>query len=304
MGVDVKVLRTPDGRFESLPDFPFEAHYVEIGNKWGPSLRIHYLDEGSVDAPTVVMLHGEPTWSYQYRTLLPPILRAGYRVLAPDLIGFGRSDKPACTEDYTYELMVDWMGEWFDEVDPKRVTLIVHGWGGLIGLRVVANGMRRFARVIAMNTGLPTGRQAMSAEFTTWQMMARNMPVLPVGHIINGACFVDLNPEVVAAYDAPFPAEEFKSGVRALSSLMPVKPDDPGAIENRTAWRSLRRFKKPFMTAFSYLDPMTGGTEEVFKTTVPGATGQPHTRLRQAGHFVTEDRPERLNKVIGKFLRS
>lgn len=300
----MKVLRTPDERFESLPDYPFEPHYLEIRNTWGPDLRMHYVDEGPADAPSVVMLHGEPTWSYLYRQLIPPIVRAGHRVLAPDLIGFGKSDKPADTDDYTYERMVEWTAAWFELVNPRRVSLILHDWGGLIGLRVVAKRSRRFERIIAMNTGLPTGAQVMSPEFSIWKLMAHNMPVLPVGQIVNGGCFVDLAPDVIAAYDAPFPDESFKSGARALPALVPVRPDDPSAAENRAAWRSLRRLKKPFLTAFSDLDPISSGSEEVFKSSIPGAAGQPHTRLRHAGHFITEDRTDRLIKVLSRFIRS
>lgn len=300
----MKVLRTPDERFESLPDYPFEPHYLEIRNTWGPDLRMHYVDEGPADAPSVVMLHGDPTWSYLYRQLIPPIVRAGHRVLAPDLIGFGKSDKPADTDDYTYERMVEWTAAWFELVNPRRVSLILHDWGGLIGLRVVAMRSRRFERIIAMNTGLPTGAQVMSPEFSIWKLMAHNMPVLPVGQIVNGGCFVDLAPEVIAAYDAPFPDESFKAGARALPGLVPVRPDDPSAAENRAAWRSLRRLKKPFLTAFSDLDPISSGSEEVFKSSIPGAAGQPHTRLRHAGHFITEDRTDRLIKVLSRFIRS
>jgi len=299
----VKVLRTPDERFESLPDFPFEPRYVEIPNEWGPSLRMHYVDEGPTAAPSVVLLHGEPTWSYLFRHLIPPLVRGGHRVLVPDLVGFGRTDKPAEIDDYTYERMVEWMAAWFGLVNPRRVTLILHDWGGLIGLRVLARGSRRFERIIAMNTGLPTGHQAMSQEFSTWRLMAHNMPVLPVGQIVNGACFVDLPPEVIAAYDAPFPDESFKAGARALPGLVPTHPDDPSAVENQNAWRSLSRLKKPFLTVFSDLDPISSGTEETFKSRIPGAAGQPHTRLRQAGHFVTEDRTDRLIKVLSKFTR-
>ena len=299
----MKVLRTPDERFESLPDFPFEPRYVEIPNEWGPSLRMHYVDEGPTAAPSVVLLHGEPTWSYLYRHLIPPLVRGGHRVLVPDLVGFGRTDKPAEIDDYTYERMVEWMAAWFELVNPRRVTLILHDWGGLIGLRVLAKGSRRFERIIAMNTGLPTGHQVMSQEFSTWRLMAHNMPVLPVGQIVNGACFVDLPPEVIAAYDAPFPDESFKAGARALPGLVPTHPDDPSAVENQKAWHSLSRLKKPFLTVFSDLDPISSGTEETFKARIPGAAGQPHTRLRQAGHFVTEDRTDRLIKLLGKFTR-
>lgn len=300
----MRVLRTPDECFESLPDYPFEPRYVEIPNNSGPALRMHYVDEGPSSAPTVVMMHGEPTWSFLYRLIIPPLVRSGFRVLAPDLIGFGRSDKPAAIEDYSYERMVAWTSAWFEEVDPRRVSLIVHDWGGLIGLRIVSRGSRRFSRVVAMNTGLPTGTQTMSSEFRTWQMMAHNMPVLPVGQIVNGGCFVDLPAEVVAAYDAPFPDESYKAGARALPALVPTSPEHPSAAENRVAWRSLRRFNKPFLTAFSDLDPISSGTEEVFKTSIPGAADQPHTRLRHAGHFLPEDRTERLIKVLSRFLKS
>ena len=299
----MKVLRTPDERFESLPDFPFEPRYVEIPNEWGPSLRMHYIDEGPRTAPSAVLLHGEPTWSYLYRHLIPSLVRGGHRVLVPDLVGFGRTDKPAEIDDYTYERMVEWMATWFGLVNPRRVTLILHDWGGLIGLRILAKGSRRFERIVAMNTGLPTGHQAMSQEFSTWRLMAHNMPVLPVGQIVNGACFVDLPPEVISAYDAPFPDESFKAGARALPGLVPTHPDDPSAAENRKAWQSLSRLKKPFLTVFSDLDPISSGTEETFKARIPGAVGQPHTRLRQAGHFVTEDRTDRLIKLLSKFTR-
>lgn len=299
----MEVLRTSEERFEELPDFPYDPNYVLVENPWGPLLRMHHIDEGPTDGPTVVMLHGEPTWSYMYRNLIPPLARAGFRVLVPDLIGFGRSDKPAAVEDYTYARMVTWTANWFNEVDPKQVSLILHDWGGLIGLRVVAQGSRRFRRVIAMNTGLPTGTQRMSREFETWQLMAHNMPVLPIGQVVNGGCFVDLPTEVISAYDAPFPEESYKSAARALPALVPTSPDDPAAADNQAAWRALRRFKKPFLTAFSDRDPISRGSEDIFKAKVPGAVGQPHTRLRYAGHFVTEDRGPRLTKIICRFLR-
>ncbi|MDH5372766.1 MAG: alpha/beta fold hydrolase, partial [Acidimicrobiia bacterium] len=199
---------------------------------------------------------------------------------------------------------VEWMSSWFQLVDPKQVTLVLHDWGGLIGLRVVAAGSRRFVRIIAMNTGLPTGDQKMSPQFRTWQLMAHNMPVLPIGQVVNGGCFIDLHPDAIAAYDAPFPDESFKSGARALPALVPTDHDAPSAAENRVAWRSLRRFKKPFLTVFSDLDPITGGTEEAFKTSIPGAVGRPHTRLRNAGHFIAEDRTDRLIKIISRLIRS
>ncbi len=300
----MQVLRTPDERFESLLDYPFEPHFVELPNDWGPPLRMHYLDEGDGDGPSVVLLHGVPTWSYLFRHLVPPLTRAGYRVLAPDLVGFGRTDKPGAIGDYTYERMVVWTAAWFDLVRPSKVTLLVHDWGGLLGLRVVARSSRRFVRVVAINTGLPTGHQVMTPQFSTWQQMAHNMPVLPIGQIVNGGCFVDLPPEVVAAYDAPFPDESFKSAARALPSLVPIHPDDPSAAENRAAWQALRRFKKPFLTVFGDLDPISGDAQHSFRENVPGAQGQPHTRIRNGGHFVIEDRTERLTKVLCKFLRA
>jgi haloalkane dehalogenase len=300
----LRLLRTPEERFIGLPDYPFDPHYVTVEHDHDHELRMHYVDEGPRRAPAVLMMHGEPSWSYLYRHFIPPISRAGYRVLAPDLIGFGRSDKPASVEDYSYEQLVAWTRTWFDAVDPHKVTLVAHGWGGLIGLRIVAAASRRFTRVIAMNTGLPTGREHFPAAFFTWQQMAHNMPVLPVSHVVQGGCLTNLPPDVMAAYDAPFPSEEYKAGVRALPALVPTTPDAPSADENRQAWRLLRRWSKPFLTIFSDVDPITAGVDEQLQAVIPGAEGQPHTRLRHAGHFAQEDRVARLIKVICRFLRS
>ena len=233
-------LRTPDERFASLPDFPFAPHYVDIADGEGGDLRVHYLDEGPSGAPPVLLMHGEPSWSFLYRTMIPILVDAGLRAVAPDLVGFGRSDKPSRRTDYTYQRHVDWMADWLDAVDLQDATLVGQDWGGLIGLRLVAEHPERFARVVAANTFLPTGDRHPGDAFLAWQRFSQETPEFTVGKIVNGGCTTDLAPEVVAAYDAPFPDESYKEGARQFPLLVPSSPDDPAAGPNRAAWKVLR----------------------------------------------------------------
>lgn len=289
----MEVLRTPDDRFDSLPGYDFEPHYVETSD----GLRVHYIDEGAGDV--VLLLHGEPSWSYLYRRMVAPLVDAGFRVVAPDLIGFGRSDKPAARGDYTYERHVEWMrSALFDGLDLAGITLVCQDWGGLIGLRLAAEHEDRFARIVAANTGLPTGDQALTDAFFAWQQFSQQTPEFPVGAIVSGGCATTLASEVIAAYDAPFPDESFKEGARQFPLLVPSSPDDPAAPANRRAWEVLSRWEKPFLTAFSDSDPITRGGERVFRERVPGAAGQPHTTIEGGGHFLQEDKGEELARVI------
>jgi haloalkane dehalogenase len=298
----MKSLRTPDERFDNLPGYAFAPHYLDVPGGGDGRLRIHYVDEGPKEAEPVLLLHGEPSWSYLYRKMIPIIVQAGFRAVAPDLVGFGRSDKPADRKDYTYRRHVDWMQNWLDRMDLKGITLFGQDWGGLIGLRLVANDPDRFVRVVVANTGLPTGDHPVSDAFLGWRKFSIETPEFPVGVIVNAGCMSGLPPEVIAAYDAPFPDESYKEGARVFPLLVPIAPDDPAAPDNRKAWEVLRKFEKPFLTAFSDGDPITRGGEKVFQNLVPGAKGQPHTIVQGGGHFLQEDRGEELARVIVEFM--
>ena len=301
----MKSLRTPDDRFAGLPGFDFSPHYVEVPAGDGDgSLRVHHLDEGPPDASeTVVLMHGEPSWSFLYRTVVPPLVAAGHRVVAPDLVGFGRSDKPADRADYTYGRHVEWMrAALFDELGLSGLTLVGQDWGGLVGLRLVAEHPERFRRVVAANTGLPTGDTDMGEAFLTWRRFSQEVPELPVGRIVDTGCTTSLSDEVVAAYDAPFPDESYKEGARQFPVLVPIAPDDPAAAANRRAWEVLRRFTKPFLCAFSDGDPITRGADARFLSEVPGARGQEHPTIEGGGHFLQEDRGPALAAAIIAFV--
>jgi len=300
----MKVLRTPDERFADLPGYAFEPKYVEIDDGDGGRLRVHYVDEGPRDGTPVLLLHGEPSWSYLYRKMIPVLRDAGLRAIAPDLPGFGRSDKPTELGDYSYQRHVEWMSRVLLELDLTGVTLVGQDWGGLIGLRVVAEHEDRFARVVAANTGLPTGEGRPTEAFLNWQRYSQETPSLPIGRIVNGACVTDLADEVIAAYDAPFPDDSHKAGARIFPALVPTSPDDPAAPANRAAWEVFGRWDKPFLTAFSDNDPVTRGGDRAFRERVPGAAGQPHTTIEGAGHFLQEDKGEELARVIVGFVRA
>ena len=302
----MNVLRTPDERFENLPGYEFGPHYVEIpGGEGTESLRVHYVDEGPPSgAETILLLHGEPSWCYLYRTMVGPLTGAGFRVIAPDLVGFGRSDKPAQRADYTYARHVEWMrAALFDELGLSGLTLVGQDWGGLVGLRLVAEHPDRFRRVVAANTGLPTGDMDMGEAFFAWQKFSQETPTLPVGRIVAGGCVSEVPPEVIAAYDAPFPDESYKEGARQFPVLVPSRPDDPAADANRRAWDVLRRFDKPFLCAFSDRDPITHGADRLFRDLVPGAAGQDHTTISGGGHFLQEDKGEDLAAAVIGFVR-
>ena len=310
----MNILRTPDERFTDLPGYPFAPHYVEVPAEVGGEqrLRIHYVDEGPSDtgpsdtgpddAGPVLMLHGEPSWSFLYRHMIPVIADAGYRALAPDLVGFGRSDKPAAQSDYTYQCHVDWMNAWMEALDLRSVTLVCQDWGSLIGLRLVAEHPERFERVVVANGFLPTGDQPLGKAFERWRNFTQTAPVFDIGRAVNDGCVSDLAPEVMAAYDAPFPDESYKAGARVFPALVPATPDDPAAPANRAAWAALMQWEKPFLTAFSDGDPITRGADRFLQQLIPGAKGQPHTTIRGAGHFLQEEKGVELAQVVVNFM--
>lgn len=305
----MEVLRTPDECFEGLEGFPWTPHYVEVpaGDAAAPgqTLRLAYLDEGPRDAPVVLLLHGEPSWSYLYRHMIPVLTGAGLRVVAPDLIGFGRSDKPTPRTEYTYQRHVDWLrAAVFDAMGLEEITLVCQDWGGLLGLRLVGEHPGRFARVVAANTFLPTGDFNPGDAFMAWRRFSQEVETFPVGTIVNGGCVTDLSPAVIAAYDAPFPEESFKEGARQFPVLVPIAPDDPASEANRAAWEVLKGFDRPFLCAFSDGDPITKGADGLLTTLIPGTAGQPHTTIVGGGHFLQEDCGPRLAEVVVEFVRA
>lgn len=298
----MEFLRTPDERFEALSGYSFDANYLQVDDCEGGELRVHYLDEGPADGEVVLLLHGEPSWSYLYRKMIPILLEAGLRVIAPDLPGFGRSDKPSKRTDYTFKRHVSWMQSVLDQLDLRGITLVCQDWGGLIGLRLLAENPNRFARAVAANTMLPTGDQDLGQSFLDWRKYSQETPEFPVGAIISGACVSDLSQEVVAAYDAPFPDESYKEGARQFPLLVPATPEDPAAEANRAAWAVLSQCNKPFLTAFSDSDPVTAGGDKLMQKLIPGCEGQAHTTIVEGGHFLQEDKGEKLAEVVVNFI--
>jgi len=297
----MEVLRTPDERFAGLADWPFAPHYREVVDADGTRLRIHYVDEGPRDGAPVLLMHGEPSWAYLYRHIIAGLAAKGRRVIAPDLVGFGRSDKPAKRADYTYERHVDWMSQWLTGLDLTGVTLFCQDWGGLIGLRLVAAFPERFAGLVIANTFLPTGG-GMTDGFKAWLDFSQRVPVMPIGVIVNGGSGRNLSEAEIAAYDAPFPDETYKEGARQFPVLVPVTPEHASVAENLEAWSVLERFDRPVVTAFSDGDAVTRGMDAPVQARIPGAAGQPHVTL-SGGHFLQEDSPAEIVDVIDGMIR-
>lgn len=320
--------RTPDERFENIPDYPFEPNYIQVSDGEGGELRLHYLAEGPADGHVVLLMHGQPSWSYLYRHMIPPLVEAGFRVIAPDLIGFGRSDKPTITEDYTYARHVAWMSEWLTAMNLNDITLFCQDWGSLIGLRLVTAFPERFSQVVLSNGGLPTGMipeeytdflkdayktlPVVKAEelgerfqdtsgipgFLYWRKFCAETPDLDIGHLMAQVSVVPLPAEAQAAYSAPFPDQSYMAGARRFPSLVPVFHDEAEVEENKAAWDVLRQFDKPFMLAFSDKDPVTAGGDKKFMEEVPGCRGVAHRTIENAGHFLQQDAPGQCVQAI------
>ena len=300
----MQTIRTPDSCFADLEDYPYEPHYIGVDG-----LRMHYVDEGDPSAAPVLMLHGEPTWSYLYRHMIPVCAAAASRVIAPDLIGFGKSEKPTHKHDYSYQRHVDWMTGFVQALDLRGITLFCQDWGALIGLRVAAENDDRFDRIVVGNGVLPTVdgltrpplRNAMA--FLTWRTFATYSPVFPVSAIVNAGCERTLSKGERRAYDAPFAVPDSTAGARAFPKLVPISPRDPAVVQNRAAWEALGRWQKPFLTVFSDRDPIMRGGERLFQAHVPGAAGQPHS-TPHAGHFLQEDAGPELARQVNELIAS
>jgi haloalkane dehalogenase len=294
----VHLLRTPEERFAGLPGFGYPPQYADVGGA-----RMAWVADGPADGEPVLLLHGEPSWSFLYRKMIPVLAEAGLRAIAPDMIGFGRSDKPADLADHSYARHVEWLRAFaFDVLDLRGVTLVGQDWGGLIGLRLVAEHPERFARVVAANTGLPTGDQPMPEVWLRFREVVRTAPELDIARLISAGCRMPVPPEVLAGYRAPFPDASFMAGPRAMPGLVPTRPDDPASAANRSAWEQLAAWRKPFLVAFSDSDPITGAMAPILKQVVPGAVGLEHPVITGAGHFLQEDAGERLAAEIVAFV--
>jgi haloalkane dehalogenase len=304
----VKLLSTPEARFAALPDYTFAPKYTEIGvsaaGEREPCVaRMHYVDEGPPQAEPVLLLHGEASWSFLYRHTIARLAQAGSRVIAPDLLGFGRSDKPSAVADYSYRAHVDWLRAFVDALGLADVTLVAHDWGGLLGLRLVAERPSSFRRVLVCNTSLPTGERPPPTAFLELRRWLADASAVSAGAIVASACRTPLAAEVRAAYDAPFPTTEHQAGLRSFPALVPTSLDDPESELNREAWRALAGYERPFLTVFGDGDPFTARGERAFQRRVPGARGQPHRVVAGAGHFLQEDAPEELSEAVLAFVR-
>ncbi len=294
-----EILRTPEARFAKLPAFPWTPHYTMVGG-----LRIAHIDEGPKDAAVVLLMHGEPAWSFLYRKMIPVLLQSGLRVVAPDLVGFGRSDKPARKSDYSYLHHVLWMQAWMVANGLRRITLFCQDWGSLIGLRLAAAAPERFERIVLANGGLPTGTTAVPPAFRIWRAFSRYSPWFPIGRIVRAGCVSGLTDQEVAAYDAPFPSGGYRVAARMFPGFVPTTPDDPERANNEAAWEVFKRWEKPFLTLFGNRDPMTRGGYKPWQELVPGAQGQPHAVVRDAGHFLQEDKGAEVARAVAAFIQA
>jgi len=295
----MKFLTTPLSQFENLSDYPFSPNYIEVGK----GMKMHYVDEGDSDAPVVLLLHGEPSWSYLYRKMIPIFVENGFRVIAPDLIGFGKSDKPTEQKDYTYQRHILWTSTIITQLNLQNITLFCQDWGGLIGLRLAVLFEHCFSRIVAANTILPTGIAPPNTAFMKWRGYSQHADPFPVAKIIQSSTVTELTSEVMAGYDAPFPNEDYKAGAKIFPTLVPIYSSEPESRNNKKAWETLSKWKKPFLTLFSDSDPIMDGLEKVFQKMVPGAKDQPHQIIKGGGHFLQEDKGEEIANLVVDFIR-
>lgn len=294
-------MRTPDERFRNLPEYDFAPHYVEVPDERFGSLRMHYVDEGRPDAPVVLLLHGQGSWAYLYRRMIPPLVTAGFRVVAPDYVGFGRSDKLPATDDYSFQRHIDWLKAFLDAMKFRDVTAYLFDWGGYFALRIAAERPDIFGRLVLSNTMLPTGQGSGRAWFIKWREEQFALPRFPQGEMVNDGVVKKLRPEIIAAFDAPYPDESYKTGPRRFPMILPIMPDDPAAIANGKAWQELARWDKPVLTLYSAAFAGSAMGPERLIAHLPGTRGQPHALLDNANFYITEDQPEELARRIAEF---
>lgn len=290
-----EIIRTPENRFENLKDYDFKGNYIDVEK----GLRLHYLDEGNNHKPTVLLLHGEPSWSYLYRKMIP-VLSDRFRVIAPDLIGFGKSDKLVNKQDYSYQNHINWISTFIEKLDLRNIILFCQDWGGLLGLRIITEMDNRFDMVIASNTTLPTGKIPMPESFMQWRAFSQHSIGFNIGKVIDMGTVEPLSEKVLEAYNAPFPSEEYKAGARIFPALVPIEPEDPESIKNLKSWERLKSWDKPFLTVFGDEDNIMIGAEKILQNLVPGAKGQNH-KILNAGHFIQEEKGEELAELIIEF---
>ncbi|HEX3793786.1 MAG TPA: haloalkane dehalogenase [Acidimicrobiales bacterium] len=313
----MEVLRTPRSRFDDLADFPFDPAFITLRDE----LQMHYVEAGPVDGEPVVLLHGQPTWSYLYRHVMPVLAEHGFRALAPDLIGYGQSDKPASRSAYSVRNHIGWLHEFFEQLDLEGVTMVVQDWGGPVGLAVLARDPDRMARVVATNTVLHTADRSLEGALTwachsdstghvvvesallDYQRLTQELPEFHPSLFVQGATVSEVGDEALAAYDAPFPDETYCAGPRQLPLLMGLSPGSSCARQNQKTLAALAGFDRPFLTAFSDSDPSTAGWERIFQERIPGTAGQAHTTIAGAGHFVQEDQGTELGRIVVQFAR-
>ena len=296
----MKFLNTPEENFVNLEGYTFESNFLEIEH----GMKVHYVDAGPSDSSeTILLMHGEPSWSYLYRSMIPPLVEAGFRCIAPDLIGFGKSSKPTEQSSYTYENHIRWMQEVIDQLSLNNMTLFGQDWGGLVGLRIVAQNEEKFKRIVVSNTFLPTGDRKPSEAFLKWQAFSQKVEQFPVEFVMQGATTTESSSEILRGYRAPFPNDDYTAGAKIFPMLVPTTPDDPESENNREAWKNVfTKWNKPLITLFGDSDPVTAGADKAFQKLVPGASGQDHATIKAGGHFIQEDQGPVLAQHIIQFI--
>jgi len=298
------ILRTPNERFDALPEYPFAPHYIELPDHCFDKLRMHAVDEGPRNAPIILLLHGQGCWSYIFRHMIPPLVTAGYRVIAPDFIGFGRSDKLPATDDYTFEKHIVWLTTFFQVMDFRDITAYLFDWGGYFGLRIAAEHPHFFARIALSNTQLPIGDAPGRDWFINWRTEQFALPKFPQGKMVDDGTRKKLSPETIAAFDAPYVDESYKTGPRRFPMILPITPDMDSVPENRKAWDTLANWEKPVLTLFSADFKGTAMGPEKLLSQIPGTRGQAHELLNDAGFYIVEDKPLELARSLLKFAGS
>ena len=296
-------LRTPDGCFLHLPEYDFAPHYLNIPDERFGSLRMHYVEEGTAEGPPLLLLHGQGSWAYLYRRMIPLLVASGFRVIAPDYIGFGRSDKLPSTEDYTFQRHIDWLTSFLDQMGLRNVSAYLFDWGGFFGLRIAAERPEFFGRLVLSNTNLPTGQGGGNAWFINWRAQQLAMPRFPQGEMVNDGVVHKLRPEIIAAFNAPYPDESYKTGPRRFPMILPILAEDPAAIANGRAWDVLAGWQKPVLTIYSAAFAGSAMGPERLLAHLPGAEGQPHALLKDANFYLTEDQGEEIARRIADFAR-